>query len=617
MNSIFQYLNLEKIEGKEVVLFGCLESREFALRLLEHGIYFHYFLFVEGNKYCLPHLLNKQIISTEELRMLNNYVIVSSYKDIGYAHEVLGKLGLEEKIVEIEKLKTELLEASDIVIYGTGKRAERIFKDIDGYLEVNWFCDSNKSKAGSFFCGKPIIHSSELSDCSMDCYIIIGSTFYDEIRNTLLQCGIKENHIFYMEYDLTVFSSSKQKYTYKLKHLLDLIRDCKSKRVLMYGEKNIVQKLSKVFNILDIEIESLIERNVFEEDGTIYSLAYFDMNNAICIVTDNYSVAVHDALDQMGIKETQYAWIENYNSFSISNPQREVLCLLDPHLGHAHTSDRERYPGFIQYEYVKDSEVKPVVILTLGGSTTSGYGVRQKSWSEYLSEILVENGINHIIYCGGIDSYTASQELVKLIRDGIWLKPDYVISYSGINNMSIESETPFVHYYQKEFYDSIINFASSSYWGTMHGVNYGVKTECDNYEYWFTQIKMMHAICDSLGIMYKAFLQPVLYSKLKYDETDVDIAFLNGFLLNKKKGEIEPLNKESMSSPIRLQRNALHFREAAKAVDEPWFCDLSSVFDDEKNVYMDYCHVYEKGNQIIAKKMYENIQDDLKKLVVK
>lgn len=618
MNSIYEYINLEKIKGKEVVCFGCLDAKEFAVRLLEQDISFDYFLFLGDEKFILPQMMNKQIISINELMLLENYVVIVSYNELKHAYQVLGELELDDKIIQIEKIKEELFNTSNLVIYGTGERAKRIYKEISDFIEVTCFCDTSMDKAGSYFMDKLVIHASALSDLPNDTCVIIGSTYYNEIRSTVLQYGIDEKHIFCVEYDITIFPDKEHKMTYKLKAVLDLIHDYKDKSFIIYGQKNIVREMSNIFLNLGINVNETIERDEFQEDGTVCSLAYYNLHDVICVIVDAYSTYTHDLLEGLGLLETCYVWLENYSSFNFTCTDRLYKCVLDPHLGHAHISKNEEYPGFIKYKYSGSEDNKPIVILTLGGSTTSAYGVRQKPWSEYLSEILIEKGINHVLYCGGIDSYTASQELIKLIRDGIWLKPDYVISYSGINNMSILSKTPFVHYYQKEFYDSVVDSISPSHWGAMQGVNYGVEPCCDNFEYYFSQVKMMHAICGNLEIGYKAFLQPILYTKEKIDsnDTDLDIMFLMGygFLADRTTGKLVSLSEGKTSYADKLYESAVHFRTMGKTIHQPWFCDLSDLFDGESGVYIDPCHVCGRGNKIIAEKIYQTIRDDLKHL---
>ena len=81
-----------------------------------------------------------------------------------------------------------------------------------------------------------------------------------------------------------------------------------------------------------------------------------------------------------------------------------------------------------------------------GGSTTDDTFSNQKSWPSFLSKILKERKLSHVIYNGGIVGYNSSQELLKTIRDINILKPHIVISYSGINDF-YRGTNDFIHPY--------------------------------------------------------------------------------------------------------------------------------------------------------------------------
>ena len=56
-----------------------------------------------------------------------------------------------------------------------------------------------------------------------------------------------------------------------------------------------------------------------------------------------------------------------------------------------------------------------------------------------------------------------------------------------------------------------------------------------------------------------------------------------------------------------------NWKESVKAVKGlDWFIDLTDIFDDKPEVFFDVCHVYEKGNKVIAEKIYEHIKDEIR-----
>lgn len=69
-----------------------------------------------------------------------------------------------------------------------------------------------------------------------------------------------------------------------------------------------------------------------------------------------------------------------------------------------------------------------------------------------------------------------------------------------------------------------------------------------------------------------------------------------------------------IDAPVQYQsllQNAKLFAEKGMESEDAWLESLTDVFEKEENVYMDYCHVYEKGNQIIAENIFQRIEGEL------
>ena len=137
--------------------------------------------------------------------------------------------------------------------------------------------------------------------------------------------------------------------------------------------------------------------------------------------------------------------------------------VLDPQLGHAYDpnvlarklEDFESFTGFVVYGDRTDSSA--IRIFALGGSTTdpifslggpsTGPGY-EECWPKILQDLLNDVGIPAVVFNGGVAGYSSNQELLKLVRDVLPLKPDIVLSLSGINDLgfvhSVERH-PMVH----------------------------------------------------------------------------------------------------------------------------------------------------------------------------
>ena len=322
------------------------------------------------------------------------------------------------------------------------------------------------------------------------------------------------------------------------------------------------------------------------------------------LLLDKFSVDLIRNIKQMGLNLHSFQWSENYASLYDLSYQCEHRDLLDPTLGFATISENSPHPGFVKYEYKTDSGNIPLRIVTLGGSTTSAHCVRNRPWSYYLSEKLKELHIPHVIYCGGNDSYSVSQELLRLIRDGILLEPNIVIDYSGVNNIAsapIMEDYPFIHNFQNDLFTSlekINNIRPKAITGfyAEKKTNYGIKTEQSYAQYWYKQLRIMHSICDGEGIHFLSFLQPMLFDKTDYDSDETDLLASYEIFIDAETKELLATGEVGQDKLSAVKE----FMGEAKQISEKWFYDLSNVFDNVHGVYMDYCHLYENGNQIIA-----------------
>lgn len=623
ISNIFGYNNLSLMTQKKIIIYGCFKSaREFAIRLLNHGIYFTMFLLpdMEG-KYELPCIFNKRVIDLAQCQKLDDYIIAVSYYDREEAKDTLQKYGLAEKIVE-EQLSDSIINSSNLILYGTGGRAERFYEESKDWFEFRYICDSDVNKLGKYWHGKEIINPQSLPAVCKDSAIIIASTYVDEIFDVLSQYSIEERKIFAIEYEYKLLISSdvnkSKSFEIKQEVLAAVLRDIRGKYCVLYGESQLIEDIIFKFKLLDIIFDDVVIRNSEKEDGTIFNLAY-KPEDALFIIAEKYSREKYKNLFEMEIDEKSVIWIEQHNSIARVNKNEEFNTVLDPNIGHAYIGTEDEYPGFVTYKYNNLKKEQPIRIVALGGSTTMGYGLKTFSWSKYLSEFLKKDNISHIIYCGGVDAYTASNELTKLARDVLWMKPDLVISYSGTNNMSIplnSIKNPFIGYYQEDLFEKISGSIKVKVFGAMHGVNYGVNPKVSQFEYFYKQLEMMQAICEKSSVYYKAFLQPVLAVKKRYFDLDGEIAALDDWYFDKEKNEYVSLLGHETEMYNNYLNYAKEFAKCAAKKSDSWFCDLSALFENIEGVYVDRCHVYDRGNYLVAERIFKELKNTLLSLKV-
>jgi len=293
---------------------------------------------------------------------------------------------------------------------------------------------------------------------------------------------------------------------------------------------------------------------------------------------------------------------------------KDVYSAYDPHMGYAHNPaytsfDYKSLPGFTIYG---DGEGKSrtLVVVTLGGSTTDGNVPR--IWAQVLQELMAAEGINVQVYNGGVAGYSSSQELLKLIRDVIPLKPDLIISYNGVNDIGLGDalrKHPMVNNYQESIMDYLTHeqppvVLPNTMTAIKHlpwfinekriksAVNYGPVVDVSPEKSWYKNVRTMHAVSSEFGIPYLCFLQPALGIGL-YDGRSVEE---EGMLTNAEGSEAE-------GYMILLEEFYREAREDCQSLD---YCEnLVDVFAGQTGIYIDKMHTNDEGNRIIAQAVFD------------
>ncbi|MCI8377465.1 MAG: hypothetical protein HFH72_02980 [Lachnospiraceae bacterium] len=649
MDTIFQYNLPAAAAGKKIVIFGCFKSaRNFAMRLLNQNIRFDYFLCPVKGEYVYPHVLNKPVIGFEECRHMEDIIIVSSRMGMERAKEILCGEGLLQYFVECESLHPVIRNTSSLIVWGTGGRAKKFCEDYRELLDIKYFCDSDEKKAGTHFEGKEVIHFSALESLPEDTAVIIASTFYEDIFQKAVQLNIREGNILILQYsldeymkakgsrlgssmifvgseksDFMLYADTENYFLHNEQVISELIYNYKNQKIVLYGEKAIVNEMIQKMKMLDMSVFGQFGRDTIQEDGSIYRLLSSVNVDEVVLLLDRFSDKTESVLKQMKI---HYIWLESYNGYQFLQ-DKTIEQFVDPNLGLCFHKQDEEFAGFIKFEYAGGKNHELIKIVCLGDSTTSAYRIREKSWSECLSESLKGQEVSHIIYCGGMQTYTVSQELVKLVRDVIVMEPDIVLSYSGANDMGlactrkVARKNPFISLYQTSLFMMVSRLKG-------YEVNWGLEDYRDYFEYWYAIERMMYAICREFNIKFKAFLQPMLGAKADCFQEDADIAVLYGYLYDIEKGEyyskdydqyskiyLKWAGTDSHSYYSSILKWAKRFRKCGEKICVPWFCDISNLFDNERGIYVDDIHVHERGNYLIAGKVLEEIKGDINLII--
>lgn len=287
-----------------------------------------------------------------------------------------------------------------------------------------------------------------------------------------------------------------------------------------------------------------------------------------------------------------------YNKdFSIMNVggYTKPITAIDPLLCYCRSGDTVS-----QYDVIGDGKLK---IAVYGGSTSENEKGGEKCWSSFLHDYLESQKIRCTIYNGAVSGYSSGQELLKLLRDVLILKPDIVISFSGINDIDYGTHVKghnFLNRFQKRMWENIIDMEGtipdSMDMRNMRTLEYGIE-DCENPDYviWMNNERMMYAICKEFKIDFIGCLEPMIARGYEIEADLMELIENNGI-------------KESLFKNQNMFVD--HLKE--RIGKYPYIVDMSDILSGCSDCYMDHVHCNEKGNRKIALKIGEMVQKKVK-----
>jgi len=384
-------------------------------------------------------------------------------------------------------------------------------------------------------------------------------------------------------------------------------KDAQKYRIIVYTDNNKNAEFIKdKLKLIDVKIDYFVteDNKSFDHElkfRNVYDLIYENPEEIMVVVLGSIYYSAYKILTGIGLKPgDDFKWIGRYGFENIN-----AKYSFDPTLGCNIVSPDTRFPGFFVYGNPENINAKRIV--TLGGSTSDPSIYYFRNWSELLYKKFNDYGIETVIFAGGVAGFSSSQELLKLIRDVPQLNPTAVINYSGVNNVYLLKDYPFLIEYQleicrflEEYPDKNSKIPDLINRSANKKTTLGIKMDTekiDKYNYWINHKKLMKCFSDIHGFKFLCFLQPNLLSmekeKIRQDDKE--------YLLNRSF-----MGKYGIT-PEMYSQNAMEFRKRIKSdKNKTWLFDLSTIFDDDiDGIYLDAIHVSEKGNEIIAQKILE------------
>lgn len=217
-------------------------------------------------------------------------------------------------------------------------------------------------------------------------------------------------------------------------------------------------------------------------------------------------------------------------------------------------------------------------ILVLGGSTSSEV-FHPENWVSKFYYKLRQNHFEVTVYNGAHVCNDITTEILRLLRDGSVLRPQIVISMSGVNNLRYKKCTNQFH---EERMVGWVNTLSAD--GKFCS---GLHNEESLYSFWHRNLRLLGLIAEFFGAEFFGFLQPI-------NITMKDMTLWEQGLYEEEKNVI----------------GAKDFAEWANDGED--YYNLMSLFEHQNEMYFDMCHYTDKGNEILAEKVYETILPSLK-----
>ncbi len=379
-----------------------------------------------------------------------------------------------------------------------------------------------------------------------------------------------------------------------------LIEDAKKYRMILYADQEYLERMQKTLYNLDVPVAYAVSDKAYGRVRSVYELLYEDPQTIMIIVAKHRFDQARKTLEGMGFRlGVQFKSMQRFLPETCAAPY-----YYDPVCGFNVYTETEGLQGFRVFG--EADHPSALRIVTMGGSTTDAFLYPFRSWSEFLHERLKQRGIENVVFCGGVAGYRSSEELFKMIRDGIGLAPQLVLNFSGSNDLSV-FHYPYINGYMRTISAYLKNHAdglNTRFGMNAFGVSWGrggVKTDTpqeeDYYSVWFQNQKMIHAVCEAFGIRHLTFYQPNMCNGKKLTAYEQEY-FLNACYWGPDR-----------MTPEQTMRRAIVFRERVRqdAGKESWLADLSGIFDREE-VYLDRLHVNETGNRLIAEHMIQEME---------
>lgn len=475
----------------------------------------------------------------------------------------------------------EELKNERVIVYGIGYGSNQMCQMLEREgIEIELYCVTKRNQIEEYN-GKKVIEACELTD--YENYAVVISVITPQYRREILEALSDFPGQIYMEHIIVGEQGEPVLDHINFVQNIDLAVK-KKRKIYIYSKRDQMAELVEdALKIYGIKISGYIydigdEKQKIE---SIYELSGGDEGDKLIIINENFPERLIDArenIEFMGFSLEK----GNYTGIQWYTRAKEKLLLKmqyyrDSLVGYS-IEYADGKPGWKVYGKETDDSIH---ILVLGGSTTAEVW-HPENWVSKLYYRLKQDKIEVTIYNGAHEGNGVVEELLRLLRDGYVLRPQIVISFSGVNDLYYRKSA---NQFNEEAYINWIRSTSSD--GKFFS---GVSSDESLYSFWSRNVRMLKLVTESYGAEFFGFLQPM---NLMMDSMT---------LQEKSLFEIE----------LKME-GAREF--AREACDDDGYINLMRLFEHREGMYFDMCHYTDRAHAIISNKVYESILPTIQRLI--
>lgn len=534
--------------------------------------------FVDDNRE-IETFFHKRVYRINELDKDINVLLVSENIAENVSYE--GKKIFCNNILD---LTISNKDKKKIVIYGAGVCGRLLLKHLrENDFNVESFIQTEIT-GEQVIDGIPVQSVNIVKELTEDTVVICAGKYYEQMYETV-QKYTENMDCYYVTLGDLYICRDKQSIVFNRRE--GRKRTCisiasnieeffESKSIWLYGgEYQNMCDDKAIYNLLGYSDITIATDDEMKDTKNVVDFLYED--NAVIFLYDPRRIK---RLEALGLIEGK-----DYVSAVIPGPKNIVKDYYDINIGQAYTAFGRTdgvcvCPGI--YRYGENNKTN-YTIMILGGSTSDEAREWWKSWPYLFYKKVQEINQNVTIYNCASSGYNSAQELLRYLRDGAIIQPDLVISYTGVNDLTRMGSAG--------YNISALRYAGEFY--TNHctqELTTGLQDERDLFDVWLDNLKCIKALTSARGAQYIAFAQPAFFMKKEYmTKHEKKLAMMINAIYSDEEKKAEK-----------------QFREKCRGIRDEFIVNLTDIFDNE-DVYYDVCHTYEKGNHIIAAKIYEEI----------